>query len=400
MTASVFLRTACQQILLPVPFQLNYMLTPPLKNTTEAVPSGYSEWRKKIVELIESSKLQTIFSINTQMLNLYWHIGNDIIKQQQALGWGKQVVAQLSKDLISKFPDDKGYSERNLRNMKRFAAAYPTFPIWQVPLAKFKDMPISKSSLADITAEDNVNIPLNSISWYHHISLLSKVSDEAERAFYILETIRNGWSRDTMLTQVKNGYIRAVGKAVTNFRDTLPPVQSDLAKFTFKDPYIFSFIGTMAFQHEKDIENKLAEKITDFLLEMGRGFSYIGRQYNVKVDGDDYYIDILMYHVKLHCYVVIELKAVEFIPEFVSKLNFYISAVDEYVKSSEDNPTIGLLLCRNKSNKKVEFALRGLTQPMGVAQYETDQLFNEVASALPNIQDLEDSMLYSDNDEY
>ena len=376
------------------------MLTPPLKNTTEAVPSGYSEWRKKIVELIESSKLQTIFSINTQMLNLYWHIGNDIIKQQQALGWGKQVVAQLSKDLISKFPDDKGYSERNLRNMKRFAAAYPTFPIWQVPLAKFKDMPISKSSLADITAEDNVNIPLNSISWYHHISLLSKVSDEAERAFYILETIRNGWSRDTMLTQVKNRYIRAVGKAVTNFRDTLPPVQSDLAKFTFKDPYIFSFIGTMAFQHEKDIENKLAEKITDFLLEMGRGFSYIGRQYNVKVDGDDYYIDILMYHVKLHCYVVIELKAVEFIPEFVSKLNFYISAVDEYVKSSEDNPTIGLLLCRNKSNKKVEFALRGLTQPMGVAQYETDQLFNEVASALPNIQDLEDSMLYSDNDEY
>ena len=148
----------------------------------------------------------------------------------------------------------------------------------------------------------------------------------------------------------------------------------------------------MAFQHEKDIENKLAEKITDFLLEMGRGFSYIGRQYNVKVDGDDYYIDILMYHVKLHCYVVIELKAVEFIPEFVSKLNFYISAVDEYVKSSEDNPTIGLLLCRNKSNKKVEFALRGLTQPMGVAQYETDQLFNEVASALPNIQDLEDSI--------
>ena len=376
------------------------MLTPPLKNTTEAVLSGYSEWRKKIVELIESSKLQTIFSINTQMLNLYWHIGNDIIKQQQALGWGKQVVAQLSKDLISKFPDDKGYSERNLRNMKRFAAAYPTFPIWQVPLAKFKDMPISKSSLADITAEDNVNIPLNSISWYHHISLLSKVNDEAERAFYILETIRNGWSRDTMLTQVKNRYIRAVGKAVTNFRETLPPVQSDLAKFTFKDPYIFSFIGTMAFQHEKDIENKLAEKITDFLLEMGRGFSYIGRQYNVKVDGDDYYIDILMYHVKLHCYVVIELKAVEFIPEFVSKLNFYISAVDEYVKSSEDNPTIGLLLCRNKSNKKVEFALRGLTQPMGVAQYETDQLFNEVASALPNIQDLEDSMLYSDNNEY
>lgn len=200
-----------------------------------------------------------------------------------------------------------------------------------------------------------------------------------------------------MLSKLASGYMESVGKAITNFKFTLPSVQSDLAQYAFKDPYVFSFLGTMALQHERDIENKLAERVTDFLLEMGNGFSYIGRQYNVVVDGEDYYIDILMYHVKLHCYVVVELKAVEFIPEFVSKLNFYISAVDEYIKSPEDNPTIGLLLCRNKSNKKAEFALRGITQPMGIAQFETEKLFNEVASALPTIEDTE--KLLRDNDE-
>lgn len=192
-----------------------------------------------------------------------------------------------------------------------------------------------------------------------------------------------------MLVKYATGYIQSVGKAINNFKSTLPSIQSDLAKYAFKDPYVFNFLGTMSLQHERDIENHLAEKLTEFLLEMGRGFSYIGRQYNVVVDGEDYYIDILMYHVKLHCYVVVELKAVEFMPEFVSKLNFYISAVDEYVKGPEDKPTIGLLLCRSKSNKKAEFALRGITQPMGIAQYETEKLFKEVASALPNIDDIE-----------
>lgn len=221
------------------------------------------------------------------------------------------------------------------------------------------------------------------------MSLLPKIDNVAIRAFYLLETSRNGWSTDVMLSKFTQRYMESVGKAITNFKITLPSAQSDLAKYAFKDPYVFSFLGTMALQHERDIENHLAEKITDFLLEMGRGFSYIGRQYNIIVDGEDYYIDILMYHVKLHCYVVVELKAVEFIPEFVSKLNFYISAVDEYVKTPEDNPTIGLLLCRNKSNTKAEFALRGITQPMGIAQYETEQLFNEVASALPTIEQIE-----------
>lgn len=234
-----------------------------------------------------------------------------------------------------------------------------------------------------------MQVPLAQISWYHHISLIAKVKDNATRAFYILETVANGWSRDVMMMQVANKFIEAKGKAITNFDYTLPPLQSDLAKYAFKDPYKFSFIGTVALQNELDIERSLAIKVTDFLLEMGRGFAFIGRQYHVSVDGDDYYIDILMYHLHLHCYVVIELKAVEFIPEFVSKLNFYISAVDEYVKSPEDKPTIGLLLCRTKSDKKAQFALRGITQPMGIAQYETEKLFADVASSLPQFEDIE-----------
>ncbi len=307
----------------------------PSINDISYLPSGYQEWRKEIEKRIESAKFNAALHVNTDMLELYWSIGNDILTKQKELGWGTQVIEQLSKDLMLRFPNDRGYSVRNLHYMRRFAVAYPGFPILQVPLAEFQKLPISQVALAELSSDgDNIEVPLTIISWYHHISLLPKIKNEAERAFYILEASKNGWSKDVLLSKYANGYMETVGNTINNFKATLPSVQSDLAKYAFKDPYVFSFIGTMALQHERDIENHLANKVTEFLLEMGRGFSYIGRQYNVVVDGEDYYIDILMYHVKLHCYVVVELKAVEFIPEFVSKLNFYISAVDEYVKSS------------------------------------------------------------------
>lgn len=357
------------------------------------LPSGYSEWRTKIEGLIEASKLNAVLHVNSDLLNLYWQIGKDILDKQNNLGWGKYVINQLSDDLLKHFPDDKGFSRRNLSYMKQFAEAYPDFPILQVPLAKFAEMPISQAALAKLTDDEGmVNVPLTLISWYHHISLLPKIKDDAERALYILETSRNGWSRDTMLTQIANGYLNAVGRSINNFEATLPEYQSDLAKYTFKDPYNFSFIGTVALQKELDIEKELAGRVTDFLLEMGKGFAFVGRQYNILVDGDDYYIDILMYHTTLHCYVVVELKAVEFKPEFVSKLNFYISAVDDKLKSTQDNPTIGLLLCRSKSNTKASYALRGFSQPMGIAQYDTQKLFEDVASALPTIEGIENSM--------
>ena len=356
----------------------------------ELLPKGYTEWRKGIIELIEKAKYQTSLRVNADLLSLYWHIGCDILEKQKREGWGAQVINQLSQDLMQRFPDDRGYSARNLREMKRFAESYPDFPFVQVSLAKLQGGTIWQASLAKLESHDGfIQVPLTQITWYHHISLLPKVKDVAERAFYIMATASEGWTRDTMLTQVANGYIHAKGNSINNFEHTLPPVQSDLARQAFKDPYKFSFLGTVALQNELDIEKKLTERITDFLIEMGRGFAFVGRQYHITVDGDDYYIDLLMYHLKLHCYVVVELKAVEFIPEFVSKLNFYISAVDEYVKTPDDKPTIGLLLCRTKSDTKARFALRGITQPLGIAQYETEKLFADVASALPQIDEIE-----------
>ena len=365
-----------------------------INRSNSLLPNGYAQWRKDIEHLIDTAKLHTALNVNVGTLTLYWNIGKSILHKQEQEGWGKQVIEQLSKDLISRYPDDRGYSKRNLGYMKSFAMQYPDFPFLQVPLAKLRELPILQATLAKLESEgkDFVQVPLAQISWYHHISLLPKVKDEAERAYYITETAQNGWSRDVMLLQIDNGYIHAKGHAINNFEQTLPPLQSDLARYIFKDPYNFSFIGTVALQNELDIEKSLTSKITDFLLKMGRGFAYIGRQYHISVDGDDYYIDLLMYHLKLHCYVVVELKAVEFKPEFVSKLNFYISAVDDLVKSTEDKPTIGLLLCRTKSNKKAEFSLRGITQPMGIAQYETEKLFADVASALPQIEEIENKL--------
>ena len=355
------------------------------------LPNGYPEWQKSIEQLIEISKLRAAINVNADTLKLYWNIGNSILQKQKEKGWGKKVIEQLSKDLTNRFPNDRGYSVRNLGYMKYFAQEYPDFPILQVPLAKLKGQAIRQVSLAKLGDKEQefVQVPLAQITWYHHISLLTKVKDNIERAYYITETAHNGWSRDVMMMQINNGYINAKGHAINNFDNVLPSPQSDLARYIFKDPYNFSFLGTMALQNELNIEKTLTDKVTDFLLEMGQGFAYIGRQYHISVDDDDYYIDILMYHLKLHCYVVVELKAVEFKPEFISKLNFYISAVDEYVKSPEDKPTIELLLCRNKSAKKVEFSLRGVTQPMGIARYDTEKLFSDVASSLPQIEDLE-----------
>lgn len=364
------------------------------------ISQDYQQWRKEIVSLIELSKLQAVLNVNKEMLALYWKIGNDILKKQEQLGWGAQVINQLSKDLTKIFPDDRGYSERNLRNMKRFAEEYPDFPFlqvpflilsqnnfWQAALAESETSAIWQVSLAKIEKDGEifVNVPLTQITWYHHISLISKVDTLEERAFYIVETAQQGWSRDVMLQNISFDYYHAKGKEINNFANTLPPVHSDLARYAFKDPYSFGFIGSASLKNELEIEKKLTEHIIDFLMEMGRGFAFVGRQYHLSVDGDDYYIDLLMYHLQMHRYVVVELKAVEFIPEFVSKLNFYVSAVDEYVKMPQDNPTIGLLLCPTKSNEKVRFSLKGFTQPMGVAEYEIKQLIEEVQKALPDI---------------
>lgn len=361
---------------------------------TKYFSSEYSEWKNGIIELIHHRQLRTVLNVNADTLQNYWEIGKQILQAQEEKGWGKQVIEFLSRDLEAEFGAGQGYSVRNLRYMKVFAAEYPDFPILQVPLAELEgNPPIWQVSLAKLDGDTAfVQIPLAQITWYHHISLISKVKDVRERAFYITETARNGWSRDVMLMQVDSKLYERNGKAINNFTQTLPAPHSDLAKAVFKDPYNFGFIDMSARQNELDIERQLTSRINDFLLELGKGFAYVGRQYHLTVDGDDYYIDLLMYHTRLHCYVVIELKAVEFAPEFVSKLNFYISAMDDLIKMPEDKPTIGLLLCRTKSKVKAEYALRGITQPLGIASYETERIMQEVKSSLPSIEEIEKNL--------
>lgn len=323
----------------------------------------YKDWSAFLFSKIRTAQTQTAIKVNSALLTLYWEIGNSIIEQQNKNGWGSKIIDLLATDLAKNFSDNKGFSVRNLKYMRAFAEAYPQFPIVQVPLAQ------SETSI--------VQVPLAQITWYHHISLLTKVKDTRERAFYIAETAKNEWSRDIMLLQIQsNLYIRS-GKVLNNFEQTLPEYQSDLAKSIFKDPYHFDFLMLSTKVKELEIEKLLTEKITDFLLELGKGFAFVGRQYTIEVDDTDYRIDLLFYHTILHAYVVIELKAGEFLPEYISKLNFYISAIDDKLKTPSDEPTIGLLLCASKSNVKVEYAMRGLDKPLGVASYQLEQLVKD-----------------------
>jgi predicted nuclease of restriction endonuclease-like (RecB) superfamily len=323
----------------------------------------YQSWSEFISNKIKAAHTNTAFKVNTEMLSLYWEIGSSIIEKQKQNGWGSKIIELLAADLSKNFPSNTGFSVRNLKYMRAFAEAYPQFPIVQAPLAQSENQ--------------FVQVPLAQITWYHHISLLTKVKGTAERAFYIAETAKNEWSRDTMLLQIQSNLYARSGKALNNFEQTLPEYQSDLAKSIFKDPYHFDFLTLSAKVKELEIEKLLTQKITDFLLELGKGFAFIGRQYPIEVDNTDYKIDLLFYHTILHAYVIIELKAGEFLPEYVSKLNFYISAIDDNLKTPADEPTIGLLLCASKSKVKVEYAMRGLSKPLGVASYQLEQLVKE-----------------------
>jgi predicted nuclease of restriction endonuclease-like (RecB) superfamily len=362
-----------------------------IETTHRFTENEYLHWTDTIFKTIEQAKLYSSLKVNADLLQLYHTIGKEIVAKQEKEGWGTQVIIRLATDLQRRFPGESGFSERNLKYMRSFAKEYPHFPFWQVPLAKLESeqkSAIVQAGLAQIVnaQEEFVQAPLAQIPWYHHISLISRVKNISERVFYMMKTVENGWSRDVMLLQVDNDLYHNYGKALNNFSTVLPPYQSDLARDIFKDPYKFGFLAINEKVNERAIENKLVQKLVDFLLEMGKGFAFIGHQYHLEIDGDDYYMDILMYHLKLHCYIVIELKAVEFIPEFVSKLNFYVSAVDDIVKTKEDNLTIGLLLCTDKKNKKVEYTLRGNQQPLGVASYVTN---SDIKKLLPSEAELE-----------
>lgn len=328
----------------------------PVATARNLMPQDYSKVLGDIKNRITQARLHTALSANADMVMLYWDIGNRILERQKNEGWGAKTIDRLSQDLRESFPDMSGFSPRNLKYMRAFAAAWPDKSIVQEPLAQ--------------------------IPWYHQIGLLDKLKDPTERLWYAQQAITNGWSRSILDLQIETNLHKRQGKAPNNFKKTLPPADSDMAAQVFKDPYLFDFAGTADPRREREIEQSLVEHIQKFLLELGAGFAFVGRQVHLEVGKKDFYIDLLFYHTRLHCYVVIELKAVPFDPGFVGQLNLYLSAVDDLIKQDEDKPTIGLLLCKSKDNLVVEYALRDLNKPIGVAGWET-----EIVKSLPKALD-------------
>lgn len=330
-----------------------------------AITSGeYTSWLTDLKQRIQSAQQRATLSVNRELVLLYWQIGRDILERQQAQGWGTKVIDKLARDLRAAFPAMKGFSPRNLKYMRAFAEAWPEPEFVQQAAAQ--------------------------LPWFHLCTLIDKLKTREEREWYAAKAAEHGWSRNILVMQIETRLRERQGHAVTNFPTRLPSPHSDLARDSLKDPYIFDFLGLTDEAHEREIESALVRHITRFLLELGAGFAFVGRQYRLEVAGDEFFIDLLFYHLKLRCYVVVELKATPFKPEYAGQLNFYLSAMDAEVKAPEDNPTIGLLLCKEQNRLVAEYALRGIEKPMGVAEYTLlRDIPQPLATSLPSIEEIE-----------
>ena len=334
---------------------------------TDVSPSASPKYDAFLNELkvrIRNAQVKAALAVNQELVLLYWQIGRDILQQQQEKGWGSKVIPRLAKDLKREFPDMRGFSSRNLKYMRSFAEAYPDRTIVQQAAAQ--------------------------IPWFHNCTLIDKVKDPEARLWYIQQTIENGWSRNILTMQIESNLYQRQGNAIANFERTLPQPQSDLVKQIIKSPYNFDFLTLSRDVQERDLENALVDHIRDFLLELGVGFSFMGSQYPLVVDNKEYRMDLLFYHTRLHCYVVIELKTGEFEPEFSGQMNFYISAVNHLLKTDIDQPTIGIILCRSKQQTTVEFALESVQNPIGVATYtHRHDLPPDLRQNLPSAEELQ-----------
>jgi predicted nuclease of restriction endonuclease-like (RecB) superfamily len=357
-------------------------------NQTLTKDNDYSAWLKELKTKVRLVQIKAVVKVNSELLWFYWELGQDIIDKQKNAKWGDGFLKQLSKDLSAEFPDIKGFSLTNLKYIKQWTIFYSQeIQKSQQAVGQnssqvllHKDEPIGQQIVAQLTQ----------IPWGHHIVIISKCKNTDEAFFYIQKTIQNNWSRSVLTHHIESDLFHREGKAITNFEVTLPAPRSDLAKEMLKNPYLFDFLTLTGKHDERELENALVNHVTQFLLELGAGFSYLGRQYKLEIAGDEFFIDLLFYHVKLHCYVVIELKAIKFKPEFAGKLNFYVSAVDGLVKSEQDNPTIGILICKSKNDMVVEYALKDVHKPIGVSEYIiTKNLPKEFKSSLPSIEEIE-----------
>jgi predicted nuclease of restriction endonuclease-like (RecB) superfamily len=331
--------------------------------STELHSKTYAVLLQNLKQEISTSRIRAHLSVNKEMIHLYWRIGNQILERQKEEGWGSKVIENISKDLRKEFPEMTGLSARNLKYMQRFAREFLELEIVQQLVAQ--------------------------IPWGHVCVIMDKVGIDEQRLWYIGKTIENGWSRNVLSIQIQSQLYSRDGKSINNFQSTLPAPQSDLVASIIKDPYNLEFLDIKGKFHERELEEKLIDHIRKFLLELGQGFAFIGNQYHVELEGEDYYMDLVFYHVKLKCYVVIELKTGKFKPEYAGKLNFYLNLMDRRVKDDSDNPTIGLILCEEKRSITVEYAIEGINKPMGVSQFKlTEQLPDKLKQYLPTAEEL------------
>jgi predicted nuclease of restriction endonuclease-like (RecB) superfamily len=350
------------------------------------LPSDYKSFLKDLKERIQQARLKASLAVNQELLLLYYGIGLDLDIKTTKANWGTSVIDQLSNDLHAAFPDMEGLSPRNLRRMRSFYRAYPldkkSLELWPRTVAK-TELIKWPPAVAKLT-------------WAHNTILIEKMKDRAVREWYAQQAIEHGWSRDILALQIDSHVHERRGKALSNFNRVLPPPHSDLAQQITKDPYQFDFLSLSKDFHERDVENGLIAHLKDFLVELGVGFAYLGNQVHLTVGKNDYFLDLLFYHVKLRCYIVIEIKAGPFKPEFTGKLNFYLSAVDDSFRHPDDKPSIGLLLCRSKDKVDVEYALRDINKPIGIANWETKivkSLPKEFKGSLPTVKELEQEFI-------
>jgi len=332
------------------------------------LPADYAVWLSELKTRIQQAQQRATLAVNRELVLMYWQIGRDILARQGREGWGAKVIERLSQDLHSAFPDMKGFSSRNLKYMRAFAEAWMDETFVQGVLAQ--------------------------LPWYHQLALLDKLTTEEERRWYATKAIEHGWSRNVLVIQIETHLRERSGQAVTNFADRLPSPLSDLARESLKDPYRLDFLGLGQEAQERSIEDAITQHIIRFLIELGAGFSFVGRQVPIEVGGDDFFIDLLFYHLKLRCYVVVEMKAGAFKPEHAGQLSFYLSAVDAEMKMVQDGPTIGLLLCKSKNKVVAEYALRDTNKPIGVAEYQLlESLPANLQTSLPSIESIEQALV-------
>lgn len=338
----------------------------PAESSSPFLPTGYSDFLNEIKRRIQEAQLRASLFVNAELVKLYWSIGKLILEKQSKEGWGTKIIDRMAKDLAADFPGVSGFSIRNLKYMRKFAEEYTDFAFVQAVLAQ--------------------------IPWWHNLLLLERVKEVELRNWYAQQIIRNGWSGRTLEEAIKSNLHERQGKAITNFQGTLPDPHSRLAKDILKSPYNFSFLTLENDYVEQELERGLVNNLEKLILELGQGFAFIGRQYHLEIAGDDYYLDMLFYHIKLRCFCVVELKTTDFKPEYAGKLNFYLAAVDRQLRHPSDNPSIGMVICRTKNDLKVEYSLERCTIPMGVSEYAVtilNALPKELEGTLPTAAEIE-----------